>query len=237
MSGIGEMLQGAAVFGLGLLVRLGLFVLILAAIAAPALLAIAGYRGLRTLYRRRSMERAGRVAFRRDVWHTAGHTWLQPVRAGALRLGVDDVARRLFSTPSGVRLPALGTHVQAGERVASIAASGHAASVASPVDGTVTAVNRAVCEVPGLLSDDPYFDGWLVEIGPDAPASRPAVLAAGPWLRSELARLTGLVEHELGMAAADGGGAQSPALEALSDEQWSRVATALLRSDGSGQQA
>ncbi len=36
--------------------------------------------------------------------------------------------------------------------------------IVSPVGGTVTAVNQAVIDNPGLINEDPYGAGWLVEM-------------------------------------------------------------------------
>jgi glycine cleavage system H protein len=229
MSAITDVLQGTGIFAAGLLARLGLFLVLLAALAVPALVLIVAWRALRDAWHRKvTLRHEGSVGFRPDVRHTAGHTWMQERRGGQLRLGIDDVARRLLTTPQRVLLPRAGAHVVAGQPLVDVITGGRPAAVVAPVDGTVRHVNTVLDTAPGLLRDEPYFDGWLVEVEPDSGWRSKAIPDPGAWLNRELARLTRLVEHELGMAAADGGEPSRPPVEALTDEQWGRVAAELL---------
>jgi glycine cleavage system H protein len=234
MSAMYDVLQGAGILAVGLLARLGLFIMLLAALAVPALVLIVAWRAARDLWHRRlGMRHEGRVDFRPDVTHTPGHTWLQSRGDGRLRLGVDDVARRLFTTPQRVVLPRTGVHVRAGQVVADVITAGRPAAIVAPLDGIVRHVNGVLDTAPGLLRDDPYYDGWLVEMEPDPGTPPPRAMAdTGAWLNRELGRLTRLVEQELGMAAADGGEPSRPPVEALTDEQWGRVAAGLLARPG-----
>ena len=54
--------------------------------------------------------------------------------------------------------------------------------LASPITGTVRAVNEAAIEDPTLINVDPYGKGWIVEIELDDP--------------EELDRLKGYEEYE-----------------------------------------
>jgi glycine cleavage system H protein len=36
----------------------------------------------------------------------------------------------------------------------------------APIGGVVSAVNEALTDNPQLLNDDPYGEGWLIEIEP-----------------------------------------------------------------------
>ena len=40
----------------------------------------------------------------------------------------------------------------------------------SPVSGTVSAVNQELEQAPELVNDDPYGDGWIMEVKIDDPA-------------------------------------------------------------------
>src|SRR3972149_3307470 len=58
---------------------------------------------------------------------------------------------------------------------------------------------------------------------------RPRGGATRQWLREEGARLAQFLEHNLGVAAADGGEFLFPAPSLLSDEQWAALTRAFLR--------
>ncbi len=79
----------------------------------------------------------------------------------------------------------------------------------SPVDGTVEAVNRDVKLDPGIVNDDPYGRGWLLEVRPSGGKrccrnlmdSRLAAL----WAADNAERVARLYTPELGGMLADGG--------------------------------
>ena len=221
----------------GVVARMALIVLVLALLAWPAMLVLAGRRLVRPAWRRlHGLRRAGGVTLRDGVRLTPNHTWLQPLGRDVVRVGLDDVGGRLFAQPSRVTTASVGTRVHAGDVLAGVAEGHRGTAILSPLDGTVRAVNRELREAPALLSADPYFDGWLLEVvaDPGSVERVPPVKDPVLWMRREIARLNGLVEHELGLAAADGGEPHVPPMAALCDEQWARVAAAVLRPPDSG---
>ena len=51
----------------------------------------------------------------------------------------------------------------------------------APVSGIVVAVNEALADNPQLLNDDPYGEGWLIEIEAADAAEFEALLDAGAY--------------------------------------------------------
>ena len=73
--------------------------------------------------------------------------------------------------------------------------------IISPVSGTVTAVNPAVIDNPGLINEDPYGAGWLVEMKLTSLAARSGIAAgSGGICRNRQAQsgggIRGTVEWE-----------------------------------------
>jgi glycine cleavage system H protein len=97
----------------------------------------------------------------------------------------------------------------------------------------VAAVNEAVREVPSLLHRDPYRRAWLVDVRPDGSdhTRLPSGRQARAWLAREDERLTRFLEHQLGIAAADGGDVMVPPHRLLSPEQWDAVRRGFLTDD------
>ena len=60
-----------------------------------------------------------------------------------------------------------GTKVNRGDSVGSMEAAKMTGELISPVSGVVTARNNAALSNPGVVSADPYGDGWLLTIEPD----------------------------------------------------------------------
>jgi hypothetical protein len=102
---------------------------------------------------------------------------------------------------------------------------GRRAALVSPVTGIVAAVNRAVVEDPSLVHRDPYARGWLLTVTPadEAYEQWPHGESAKAWLQSESGRLSRFFEHQLGVAAADGGEFLAPAPTLLNDQQWATL--------------
>ena len=219
-------LQSAAVLIAGLSIRLGLLLIVLAVLSVPVFLFLTGLKGVDALRRRLDgVMRVGGLFWRKNVYYAPGHTWLRQTGARRLTVGVDDLVQRLFQGPIGVKLPAPGTSVRAGEAVGEIRMPGRRASLVSPVSGMVMGVNEAVREDPSLLHRDPYSRGWLFSVTPfDSEYQKlPNGEMTRTWLRDEGTRLSRFFDAQLHVAAADGGEFVTPPSALLSDQQWRQL--------------
>ena len=224
-------LDGLWVLVVGLALRLALVVPLLLALLAPVVLVVGAVK-LWARLRRRALglsELAG-LPWRRGLLHGPGHLWARRERDG-LKLGLDALAQRLLHGVKRVALPMPGAKLERGEPIAEIVTAERRVPIAAPVAGRVTRVNRGVQQHPERLEQDPYVGGWLVTLEPAA--DEPARFLQGPqaddWFASESARLSRLLEHELGLASADGGEPVLPPARALTEEQWRKLADDFLR--------
>ncbi len=91
-----------------------------------------------------------------DVWVRASD--------GVARVGISDYMQQKLTDISYFDPPkADGTVEQFGE-VGSLESAKAVVEIISPISGTVVAVNPAVIANPGLINEDPYGGGWLVEM-------------------------------------------------------------------------
>jgi glycine cleavage system H lipoate-binding protein len=229
--------ESIGIFIAGMAVRLGLLLLVLGALTLLFLAGLAVFRLFEAAKRRaQGVSRVDGVLFQDNVHYAPGHTWVRPVGSGRVRVGMDDLAERLLAGLSHVTLPRPGTVFREGEPAFEVACGRKKASIVAPVDGKVVAVNQAAAREPGMVRRDPYHRGWLLEI--EVPTARykslPAGEAARAWLDSETRRLTGFLEHELGIAAADGGELVAPGPGLLTDEQWRNLTAHFLSAEESG---
>jgi glycine cleavage system H lipoate-binding protein len=231
MSGSLEFLQGVGVFMAGILARLGIILAMLAVVAVPALAVALVLRGLqRRRDRRLGLRSVAGVRYRPGVAYAPGHTWLAPRKAGAVELGIDDIAQRLLPTITAVEVPRAGTKLERGDVVATLSGGGREIQVRTPVPGTVVGVNASVVRDPALVKRDLYGGGWLVALAPaDASwTSLPQGTAAEGWLRKESGRWSRYLEEQLGFAAADGGELLAPAPWLMGEDGWRRLSQAFL---------
>jgi glycine cleavage system H lipoate-binding protein len=220
------LLQAVLVFVIGLVLRAAIAVAIIAAIALPIAGLLLAWRGAQRLGERASgLGQVGHIRWHRGNYYTPGHLWLRPRIGGRLRIGLDDVAQRVLPEVDEVTLPAPGTLLKKGDVLGLIRCLNGAVALRAPISGVVAAVNDAVREVPSLLHRDPYRRAWLVDVRPDGSdhTRLPSGRRARAWLAREDERLTGFLEHQLGIAAADGGEVMVPPHRLLSPEQWDTV--------------
>ena len=232
MAALVDVLQAVGVFLAGLLGRAGLVLAAALVFAIPCLLLGYGWMRLRRAASL-AVERKGSFAWRRGAFHAPNHTWLAARAPSELALGIDDLPRGLLPAVTAVELPRPGVIVRRGEPVAVLHAGGRAIRVEAPVSGMVVRPNARVLRDPGLVKREPYGAGWLFSLAPaDASYMRfPAGGEAAAWLDREQARLSHLLEDELGLAAADGGTLLAPPLTALGEEGWRRVLAAFMHAE------
>ncbi|HUK66344.1 MAG TPA: glycine cleavage system protein H [Anaeromyxobacteraceae bacterium] len=195
-----EVLETLAAFLLGLLLRMGVVVLFVAAILLPVVFVL----GLVRLYRiarpaMRGLRRAGRALYKPGLRYAEGHTWIER-EEGRLKLGLDGVAQEILPWALGVELPGPGARLAEGDTLAVISCGATEARFASPVAGTVLEVNPAVVRDPSLVKEDGYGRGWLLTLAP-SDARWSTLLAdevARKWVEDESDRLEAFLEERLG---------------------------------------
>jgi glycine cleavage system H lipoate-binding protein len=202
MTAVLDVLSAVAVFLGGVMTRLGLLVLVVAAMLVPVALVLGSIRIYQVVRPRvRGLRRAGRVLFKPGVRYSAGHTWLE--REGArLRVGLDGVAQEILPWALAVQLPRPGDVLVEGQVAAIIACGGVEARIAAPVGGRVVAVNAEVQRDPSLVKEDGYGRGWLYAVEPVDTrwSTLPAGDAAREWMEGESDRLDRFLEDRLGFA-------------------------------------
>jgi glycine cleavage system H lipoate-binding protein len=232
MTAIIEVLQSIGVFFGGVLARFGVFLLMIAVVAAPAVAIALAVRAVQARRERAlGLRRVDGVLFRPDLSYAPGHTWLHRRRSGALELGLDDLAQRLLPSVTAVDVPRPGAVVARGETVATLHGGGRAVEIPAPIAGTIAGVNASVVRDPALVKRDGYGKGWLVAIAPaDAAWERlPRQEEAESFLRRESARWSRFLEDRLGFAAADGGELVAPAPWVVGEEGWKALTEEFLR--------
>jgi glycine cleavage system H protein len=98
-----------------------------------------------------------------DLHYLNTHEWVR-VTDGTARIGISDFAQDELGDVVFVDLPADGEAVTAGEDFGVVESIKAVSDLYSPVSGTVTAINDALESEPELLNEDPYGEGWLVEV-------------------------------------------------------------------------
>jgi glycine cleavage system H protein len=100
-----------------------------------------------------------------DLRYSSEHEWARRLDDGSrIRIGITDFAQDALGDVVYVDLPAVGTRVDAAEAVGELESTKSVSEMYAPVGGVVVAVNEALADNPQLLNEDPYGEGWLIEI-------------------------------------------------------------------------
>jgi glycine cleavage system H protein len=81
-----------------------------------------------------------------------------------VQVGLTNFIQSELGTVISVELPEVGDKMEKGEAFAEIESVATVHELISPVSGTVSAVNANLEEHPSVINEDPYNEGWLVEV-------------------------------------------------------------------------
>jgi glycine cleavage system H protein len=94
---------------------------------------------------------------------TEDHLWVR-VEGNRAHLGISDYGQGELAEVIAVELPDVGDELEKGEPFGEIESVRTVSELVSPLTGTVTAINTELEDHPRIVNEDPYHEGWLVEI-------------------------------------------------------------------------
>ncbi len=144
----------------------------------------------------------------------AGHTWARLEYGGRVRVGLDDLASRVFGPADEFRLPELGEEVRYGAPELGFSRGSHQGRALSPVEGVVVARNPAASRQAPDMCRSPYLAGWLLLIKPahmqvDLPSLHTGDESV-TWMVEESQRLSDTITGKGGRRLAATGGRVVP---------------------------
>ena len=99
-----------------------------------------------------------------DLQYTSDHEWIKDLGDGTHRIGITDYAQDQLGDIVYVDLPETDGSVESGSVIVEVESTKSVGEVYAPMRGTITGVNEAVIENPELVNQEPYGEGWLVEM-------------------------------------------------------------------------
>jgi glycine cleavage system H protein len=115
-----------------------------------------------------------------DRRYVESHEWALETD-GAVRVGITDFAQDELGDVVFVELPDEGETVAAGEAFGVVESIKAVSDLYAPVSGEVAAVNESLFDAPERVNDDPFGDGWMLEIDPADDADVESLLTADEY--------------------------------------------------------
>ncbi len=174
---------------------------------------------------------AGEFSIPGGVWISKGHCWASLSEDGAARIGMDDFAKKLIGRVDAYEMPAPDAMVRAGQPLFAVRQGTRRIQFHAPVSGRVVRVNPALPAMKQRPGVSPYHNHWVCEIaGEDLGVEIPTLKigsSAVALFQEDIGRFTGLM-RDVAKSEYPGDVADHVlcigALEALTDDQWNRVA-------------
>lgn len=117
-----------------------------------------------------------------DLRYSAEHEWARRLDGGSrVRIGITDYAQDALGDVVYIDLPQVGDTVASGDSVGELESTKSVSDMYAPVSGSVTAVNETLADNPALVNDDPYGEGWLIEVEMSDPSSFEAMMDAAAY--------------------------------------------------------
>jgi len=98
-----------------------------------------------------------------DRRYLESHEWVS-TDDGTARVGITDFAQDELGDVVFVELPAEGDELTAGEEFGVVESIKAVSDIYAPVSGTVTAVHETLFDQPELVNEDPFGEGWMLDV-------------------------------------------------------------------------
>jgi glycine cleavage system H protein len=97
------------------------------------------------------------------LYYTDDHEWLR-LDDGTATVGITDFAQSELGDIVFVEMEPEGTELGQNDVFGTVEAVKTVSELYMPVSGTITGINTELETAPELVNDDPYGDGWMVEL-------------------------------------------------------------------------
>ncbi|MEY7848327.1 glycine cleavage system protein GcvH [Natrarchaeobius sp. A-rgal3] len=112
-----------------------------------------------------------------DRRYLESHEWAHEAD-DVVRVGITDFAQDELGDVVFVELPDEGDSLTRETEFGVIESIKAVSDLYAPVGGEVVSVNEALFDSPELVNDDPFGEGWMLEIDPDDAGELEALLSA-----------------------------------------------------------
>ena len=122
------------------------------------------------------------MTFPEHLFYTKDHEWLRLEDDGkTATIGITDFAQSELGDVVFVDLEPVGTGLTAESVFGTVEAVKTVSELFAPVTGTIVAVNAGLESNPELVNDEPYGDGWMVQVELEDPEETNTLLKAAAY--------------------------------------------------------
>ena len=120
--------------------------------------------------------------FPEELKYTREHEWAR-VKGSRVVVGITEFAQDQLGDIVYVELPSVGDEVKKGEAFGVVESTKAVSDLFSPVTGKVVEVNDPLVDAPETINDDPYEEGWMIQVEPSDPNELGELLTAKAYAK------------------------------------------------------
>jgi glycine cleavage system H protein len=98
-----------------------------------------------------------------DRFYTSDHLWLK-MEEELVSIGLTDYLQQTAGDVAFAEPETEGTNLNAGDILGSIETMKTTLDIPSPLEGIIKTINPRLEDEPELINQDPYGEGWLVQL-------------------------------------------------------------------------
>jgi glycine cleavage system H protein len=99
----------------------------------------------------------------KDLKYTKDHEWVR-IDGDVATIGITSFAAKELGEVVFVELPEEGEKLIAGDAFGSVESVKAVSELYAPVSGTVSRVNTPLGDSPEYINEEPYDEGWMIEV-------------------------------------------------------------------------
>ena len=112
--------------------------------------------------------------------YTKDHEWVK-IEEGKATVGITDFAQGELGDIVYIEIETLDEAVAQEEVFGTVEAVKTVSDLFMPLAGTVSAFNELLEDTPEKVNEDPYGDGWMIQIDLDDPSNREGLMTASEY--------------------------------------------------------
>ncbi|MHB8418768.1 MAG: glycine cleavage system protein GcvH [Myxococcales bacterium] len=117
------------------------------------------------------------ASFPDDLKYTKDHEWARP-KGKVVTVGITEYAQDHLGDVVYVELPKAGDAVKKGEPFGVVESTKAVSELFAPVSGKVVEVNDPLADGPESINEDPYEEGWMIQVEMDDPKELDGLMSA-----------------------------------------------------------
>jgi len=117
-----------------------------------------------------------------DLKYTREHEWAR-LKGKRVVVGITEFAQDQLGDIVYVELPSVGDEVKKGEAFGVVESTKAVSDLFAPVSGKVVEVNDPLADAPETINEDPYEEGWMIQVEVSDPKDLDDLLTAKAYAK------------------------------------------------------